>query len=345
MKNLMITCATVASLMLGQTPSLAQVNAAVAPSSATAESVVETRSTIMLASETFDGTTTKSVSQRAGVFRASRGDQTWTKVDFGDGAIVERTGDVLSTGRFASTSDVELGILYNQRWQVMTGDDWVSSFFNERARPIIEQGPAPTSDGAWQVAFSRTDIGLRGGAITMNFTKKRLDHDGKVFTLVTYDMPAFSYRGERGANVVQWGRGAALFDAVTNQTIWRSAHHRAVRQAGSEVGRPYRYSTSSFALGEGDRPLFDLTKIDAIKPILESLTGGEASADLPSVETEEEVVDQVPLRLASFLDLAGLTLSQNGMNGETLALTGFVLGRTGENTIVNSQTAAAGEAK
>jgi hypothetical protein len=317
-----------ALLLIAPMPAQAQ---AAAPEAT--ETVSESQSVMLLLSETFDGTATLSLSQRAGVGRAMRGDQSWTLVNYDDGSVVERDRSALAAGRIRSISGTELGIAYNRRWQVMSGDDLLARFFNIRLRPLIEQVPVPDGDARWQIRLMRASFGLGEGAIAIDLSRRSLTANGRALILTEYDLPAFSYRADTGDRVAQWGRGAALTDRATGELLWSSSLHRAVAQPQVGQGRPYRYALTGFAVRSDGQMALDPQGIAAMQPVLAAYYGRDATAPLPMVGADDEAVDQSPLKLAALMDLYALAVGQGGASAETIALGGFVLGRTGESVI------------
>jgi hypothetical protein len=302
---------------------------------AQAQEVRETQTPMMLMSETFDGAVTRSLSQKAGVAEARRGDDLWVNIDFGDGAVVERRNATLSAGAFRNLGGVEAVFGWTAQDRRASGNARIAHFFNTVVRPLASpSGQATTQVQAFRI--SPALLGLREkGATTFGLaiTRRNVTLAGRDYTWMEYEAPAFSYANPAGETVVHWAHGGTLYDAATAQAVWSASAQRAVSKPTENEGRAYRYVRTVMMVTPLGKPMIDLSQIPELRSRVAKLTSGEATAPLPVAKEESTRTDQTPLRLAAVLDALALALGEGGAGGLSATTASFVLGETGINQL------------
>lgn len=312
---------------------------------AAAQPVTQSEAQMVLLAQSFDGSLTRSHSRSAGVAEARRGDARWMLVDYGEGTVVERGNGTIAGGLVVNRSAAELGLAYDPATDALTGDVFLAGIFNRTIRPLADR--APPNAAAWTLRFSPAEAGVAGAsasAISVRFTRQDISAAGRSLTLVDYRIPGFSFTDAGGAGIAQWGRGGALIDAATGALLWSGSNHRAVAQQG-EAARPYRATFSAVAADAGGKPLVDTAAIAELQPLLTALYGKEASAPLPFAPTTTAAAPRAPLHLAAVIDLVAIAAAQQGVDGHSAALAGFLLGLTGDNAAVAPSANSTGDSQ
>jgi hypothetical protein len=301
-----------------------------APAFAQDAAVRESRYQIVFMAQSFDGAQERATTQKAGFARLRRGDQSWIAVDYGPGAVATRRGAALEAGKFESTTDVELGVLYDYATGTLSGNPTLAAFHNGAVRPLLNRGPAAGADGRWSVAVDPASLGLpglSGPPLDLVLSRTHFTHDGVPLVLVRFKIDGFAYAGPVGA-VTQWAEGAALASPDFSTIHWSASRHGAVAVAADGAGRPYGLDLSTVAVDDAGRPLLKVEDIPELADILPAFAG-DARGAVSEAAVGLEAPDQTPLMLAARLDVLAHSLGENSANqlGETLG--GWVFGQSG----------------
>jgi hypothetical protein len=298
--------------------------------------ITENRYYMMLMTQTFDGTFERSHSQKAGFARLRNADESWVKIDYGDGALVIREPArlgmraSLSTGRFVNTTGTEVAIAYDYRTNAMRGNPRTAAYHNTYIRPLMAGMPPLGSDVAWTVSLSAAKLGVakaQSGDFAMEVKRTYFSHAGAPYVILEYSVPDFTYGNALGEKVVHRARGVALADPAMGQIYWNTSLQTAETSEAGGRTRPYRYARTGFAMDAKGQPLLDLAAIPEMKPYLDSFYNSEATAPLPVIGAR--IADQTPVEIASKIDMAGFALGENSGNQLVEAIGSYSNGETG----------------
>lgn len=293
----------------------------------TAEAITEERGRLMLMVQSFDGEVETSHSQTASFARATRGAQSWTEVDYGNGAAVGRAGAQMVTGTFRNRSGPELGIFWDGAARELSGSVTLSELFNG---PIAAWSEA-AAQSAGTLDFTLGNLGFEGGTGTQSQLLERssLTADGRALTLYRFSVPAFSYA--LGAEtIVQWSQGAALAEASTGRLFWFASLHRAVGKAADRSGHPYRVAVNAWAMDDAGKPVIELGRIPELRPLMAALFE-KGAAPLAAAAGNADAPDRLPIEIAARLDFATLARIEGGAGPMAIAVGGYLFETTGEN--------------
>ena len=305
--------------------------------------ISENRYYITMMTQTFDGVFDRAFSQKAGFARVRNANESWVRIDYGDGALVirepERPGSPATAhaGRFVNTTPTEVAMAYDYRTNRLTGNPLTAAYHNTYIRPLMSGAPALGSNVTWSVALSAEKLGVakaRSGDFRMEVKRTYFSRAGTPYVILEYTVPDFSYGNAFGDKVTHRARGVALADPQMGQIFWNASLQTATASEKGGKQRPYRYARTGFAMDASGKPLLDLNQIPEMKKFVEEFYGAAASAPLPFAWTS--VPDQTPLEMAAKIDMAGFTFGENSANQllETIGSTTF-----GENG--NGQAAGA----
>ncbi len=266
-------------------------------------------------------------SQKAGFARVRNADESWVKIDYGDGVMVvrqaERFGSVakLSAGRFENTTPTEVALAYDYRTNSLRGNPQTAEYHNTHIRPLMTGMPALGSDVSWSVALSAEKLGVgaaQSGDFPMEVKRTYITHAGTRYVILEYSVPEFTYGNAFGEKVTHRARSVALADTGMGQIFWNASLQTANATEKSGSQRPYRYARTGFAMDAKGEPLLDLDQIPEMKRFMEEFYGTSATAPLPIAALG--MPDRLPLEMAARIDIAGFTLGENGANqlGEIL---------------------------
>ena len=294
---------------------------------------------LALSTQIFDGSQDFSHTQTAGIARARRGNQSWAKLNFGDGAVViEGKGKRTAASAFRNLSGTEQAFRYDYRSKSIGGNDPVANFHNRYVRPLLNQGPALGRDASWQAQLTPANLGITGitgAGLNINLSRDYFRHEGKDYVLIRYDVPSFSYSATNGSSIVHWAKGAALADPGFGEVYWNAAVHRAVANGADGGNRPYRYTRSAVAIDKNGKALIDLRKIGETAQALKDLTGSDATSVMAFTHDGGNA-DQTPIRLAAHLDILALSLAEDGANQTGELAAASVIGNHGQQAVQSS---------
>jgi hypothetical protein len=319
---------------------------AIAPATAPAQTaaVTEARAQLILLAQSFDGSITRSFSRTAATAEARRGDDRWLLVNYGEGSLVRRGDGRIAGANVANASDVELGLSFDASTREVSGDAHLARIINDHVRPLADR--APPGAASWTLRFTPAELGIDGptaAALTVRFTRRSITHAGRALELVEYQLPGFSYVDADGLGVAQWGRGGVLRDPASGALLWSGSTHRAVT-GDAGAARPYRAVLSAVTVDAAGKPLLNTAAVAELQPLLTALYGKAAAAPLPFASDSNRIPSQTPLHLAAMIDMVALTAAEAGFGAHSAALSGFLLGRTGDNRAV-APTPRSGDSK
>lgn len=283
--------------------------------------ISENRYYMMLMTQTYDGVFERSHSQKAGFARLSNANESWVKINYGNGAMVIReparlgTRATLSADMFASTSPTEVALAYDYRTNSLRGNPRTAAYHNTYVRPLMTGMPALGSNVSWKVSLSAAKLGItraRSDEFPMEVKRTYITHAGTRYVVIEYTVPEFAYGNALGEKVVHRARGVALADTSMGQIFWNTSLQTATTAEASGRQRPYRYARTGYAMDASGQPLVDLDAIPEMKAYLEEFYAPATTQALPIVGSA--VPDQTPLEMATRIDLAGFTLGENSAN-------------------------------
>lgn len=315
-------------------PLQAEESPATASAGPSADGMIENRYFMMMMTQTFDGLSERSHSQKAGFARLRKGEESWINIDYGDGAMVIVRPGQLSVGNFVNQTPTEIALAYDYRTHALRGNTATAGYHNRYVRPLLGRSPPLGSDAAWEIQVTPEQMGVPGAtgeALTLALKRRYFSHGGRQYVLIDYAAPAFSYKNAAGETIVHWAHGAALADPGFGQIYWNGSLQRAVAQQAGGDPRPYRFARTILAMDLDGKPLVDPADIPELKPYVADFYSKEATAPIPTAATAGEP-DQTPLQLAALLDVVALSVAENSANqlGETVG--SYVHGETGRNT-------------
>lgn len=265
----------------------------------------------------YDGTQDVSQSQLVGVGRVRSGNRSYTELDFGDGAVVvQGDGGGLAAGRFLNNTQPETAVIYNYDDKTIFGDDGIAIFHNGVIRPLLDKAPPLGTDTSWSTQLSLAQTGVSdvtGGDLKIELSREYFTHDGLPMVLVHYAIPVFSYSGERGQMIVQWGRGFSLTDPGFGIIYINSALHRAVVSEPGLAARPYRYARTMVAADADGSATVDYRDVPQLAPYIDEFFSKDAMQVVPPLETAA-THSAGPLALAINLDRIAMSIAENGAN-------------------------------
>lgn len=272
---------------------------------------------LRLMTQTFDGAKEFSHTQEAGIIRMRKDNESYTRMDFNDGAVVIEQLDATSVGAFENTTGAEAEFTYNYETNTLSGHNAVASYFNKYVRPQLAGNPALGEDAKWTKDITLAQVGATvspDAYLSLDLERKYFTHEGVDYALIRYAIPAFSYSSDDGVPVIHWGKGLALTDPGFGVVYWSTTLHRAVAQKpGNDDVRPYRYAKTIAAVDERGEPLVDPRTIKEISHHFEEYYAPTKTAVLPFV-SEKSDVDQTPIVLAANLDQMALSIAENSPN-------------------------------
>lgn len=304
---------------LDQGQALLSANSSVASVAAT-RSVVPVeeinRYYLRLMTQIFDGSKDFSHTQVAGFGRMRKDQQSWTMLDFGDGAVVISARDRLSASAFENISGTDLGVLYDYNTKRIAGTSQLAKFHNEVVRPHLDKAPELGSDADWTASLPSGSLGipaLSGAAVRLDLSRRYFTYDGKPMVLVEYRVPVVSLNTVSGSKVMHWGRGFALSDPGFGTIYANVALHRSATTASDGSIRPYRFFRAAFASDDKGKPMIDIARIPQVAAFY-NVFFGKAALDVIPYSDEGLAADQTPVRLASNLDVIAMSIGENGAN-------------------------------
>jgi|GEM_PF-5291756 len=272
---------------------------------------------LRLMTQTFDGAKEFSHTQEAGVARMRKGNESYTRMDFNDGAVVIEQSDKTNLGTFKNTTGAEAEFKYNYETNTLSGHNAVAPYFNTYIRPQLAGNPELGADAKWTKEMTLAEVGASvssGKKLSLDLERKYFTHEGVDYALIRYAIPAFSYSSNDGVPVIHWGQGVALTDPGFGVIYWSATLHRAIAQnPGEEAARPYRYAKTIAAVGDDGSPLIDPRKIKEVSRYFDEYYAPTKTGVLPFV-SEKYGVDQTPIVLAANLDQMALSIAENSPN-------------------------------
>ncbi len=269
-----------------------------------------------LITEIFDGSKNFSHAQVAAFARIRSGNESWSMVDYGDGAVVFEKPDGLAASQFQNTSTAELAFHYNYDTKTIAGDSNVARFHNNYVRPQLDRGPELGKNARWTAEMPLSAIGmgrLSGGPVSIELTREYFSHQGTDYVLVNYRVPSFRYNDRTGKTVVHWAQGMTLTDPGFGKVYLNAALHRAVAREDGQP-RPYRFSRTMVAADKNGQPLIDPRKIPSVARYYDDFYSPESTQVISFSGSGDDLVDQTPIRVASNLDVMALSLGENSAN-------------------------------
>lgn len=272
---------------------------------------------LRLMTQIFDGAKEFSHTQEAGVIRMRKGDESYTLIDFHDGAVVIEESGATSVGAFENTSGAEAEFTYDYATNTLSGHNAVAPYFNTYVRPQLAGNPALGEDAQWRKKLTLAEVGATVSPesdLSLDLERKYFSHKGVDYALIRYAVPAFTYSSEEGVPVVHWGQGLALTDPGFGVVYWSASLHRAVAQTpGDDAARPYRYAKTIAAVDDRGQPVIDPRTIDEVAGYFEDFYAPSKTGVLPFVN-EGGKADQTPIVLAANLDQMALSIAENSPN-------------------------------
>lgn len=265
----------------------------------------------------YNGRRDVSHTQVIGIGRMRKGNESVSRFDFGDGAVVitDDTGGQ-SASRFLNVSKIERAVTYDYSTKTLSGDAELAEFHNRLVRPWLGEGPALGKDASWKQVLPFAALGIggtNGGELTIELGRTYFTHQGKPMVLVEYAIPEFSYETGLGSAIVQWGRGFALTDPGFGMIYINAALHRAVETGNGGPARPYRYARALVAANPDGSAMIDYREVEQIKHLIEPVMGANAMR-VVSVASPEGLVDKRPIEIGRKLDLMALSIGEDGAN-------------------------------
>jgi hypothetical protein len=289
-------------------------------SAATATAVVPVEETsryyLRLMSQIFDGSSDFSHTQVAGFARMRKDNQSWTLMDFGDGAVVISDADGVAASGFRNVSGTELGVLYNYDSKRISGTSDLAKFHNDFVRPQLDKAPALGTDASWTASVPATAFGIAalvGGDTAIQISRSYFTFDGKPMVLVQYQVPVTSFDLASGTKITHWGRGFALSDPGFGTIYANVALHRSAASERDGSIRPYRFYRAAFASDDQGKAMLDIAKIPQLAAIYNEYFSKEALEVVPYSDQALDV-DQSPVKLAANLDTMAMSIGENGAN-------------------------------
>lgn len=279
------------------------------------DGMVENRYFVTLMTQTFDGVRERSFAQKAGFARLRHSDESWIKLDYGDGAMTIGSPGKLQTGQFENTTPTEVALAYDYKTHRLRGNRAMTEFNNRFIVPLLDQSPPTGHDATWTTNLTPAQLGVTGAegdAMAVMLSRHYFRYGGRDLVLLDYVVPAFSYRTSGGETVVHWAHGAALVDPGFGQVYWSSTLQRAAAEVDGAEARPYRYARTFYAMDAGGKPLLDLAAIPEMKPLLAEFGAANAKAAIPATTTGP--TDQTPLELSAKLDIVAFAIAENSTN-------------------------------
>lgn len=272
---------------------------------------------LRLMTQTFDGAKEFSHTQEAGVIRMRKDNESYTRMDFNDGAVVIERLDATSVGAFENTTGAEAEFTYDYETNTLSGHNAVAPYFNKYVRPQLAGNPALGEDAKWTKDMTLAQVGVTvspDNSLSLDLERKYFTHEGVDYALIRYAIPAFSYSSESGVPIIHWGQGLALTDPGFGVVYWSATLHRAVAQApGDDEVRPYRYAKTIAAVDEKGAPLIDPRTIKQVSHHFNEYYAPTKTGVLPFAG-EGDDVDQTPIVLAANLDQMALSIAENSPN-------------------------------
>lgn len=292
-------------------------SSAPAVATSTDASIEETnRYYLRLMTHIFDGSKDFSHTQVAGFARMRKDDQSWTMLDFGDGAVVISDATGLAASGFENLSGAELGVLYDYSSKRIAGTSQLANFHNEIVLPHLSKAPALGSNVDWSTSLPAGSLGLpalSGQAVKLELSRRYFNHDGKPMVLIEYRIPVVSLDTLLGNKVLHWGRGFALSDPGFGTIYANVALHRSARTEADGSMRPYRFYRAAFASDDSGAPMLDIATVPQVAAIYDQFFGKAAQEVIPYSDQGTDA-DQSPIRLAANLDIIAMSIGENGAN-------------------------------
>lgn len=279
------------------------------------DGTTQNRYYLTFTTQTFDGIVTRSQMQKAGFARFRKDDESWVRIDLGDGTLVTQRPGELRARRIDGVIGAQTAVLYNYRTQTMSGNPGLSDFHNQYLRPLLDKSPPLGSDAKWTTDIILPKLGFRIGsaaAATVELSRHYFDYKNRKLVLVEYTIAKLDYTNAAGVRYAQSGHGVALADPAFGQVYWSSSLYVG-KATGSARPRPYRYARTAFAMDRKGRALIDIRKIPELQPALAALYGASSRAPLPFVGVEENP-DQLPLQVAAVTDVTAFAIVENSAN-------------------------------
>lgn len=295
---------------------------------------------LQLLTQIFDGQQEFSHSQTSAVARMRKGDESYTLVNFGDGAVYIDTAAETSASHFKNTTGIEAEFKYNYKTKTLSGSNQVSSYFNSHVRQYLENTPALGQDQRWVQSVSLSDLnvpGTNGGQVKIELMRDYFTHDGKEYVLLHYKVPAFNYTSASGQDVIQWGEGVSLSDPGFGEIYWNASLQRAVALEADGTKRPYRYAKTLAGLTRDGAPLVDPRRISEVQPYFETFYGPTKTEVIGFVDGG--LPDQSAVMMSANLDVMALSLAEGSANEAPQVSGQHINGNNGQTVANNGATA------